>query len=90
MQTSKYGYIQIHLQELLQKNGMSKSKLLCRAELQRTQLNHWCRSEVTRLDTDVIARLCSVLDCTVGEMLEFIPADKKDNAVSSLNSAEEM
>lgn len=75
MQNPKYGSIQIHLQELLQNSGLSKSKLIFRAELQRTQLNYWCRNEVKRLDTDVLARLCTVLDCTVGDLLEFIPVD---------------
>ena len=72
----KYGTIRIKLQELLDKSGMSKSKLCHRAEMQRTQLNHYCKNEVTRLDTDVLARLCTVLDCSISELLEFVPPEE--------------
>jgi putative transcriptional regulator len=56
---------------------MSKNKLSHRAEMQRTQLNNYCNNEVTRLDTDVLARLCTALDCSIGELLEFVPPEKE-------------
>ena len=54
---ARYGKIRIKLDELLKKSGMSKNKLSQRAEMQRTQLNHYCNNTITRLDTDVLARL---------------------------------
>jgi len=27
------------------------------------------------LDIDVLARLCTVLDCQIGDLLEFVPAE---------------
>ena len=74
----EYGTIKIHMNELLEKSGMSKSKLSHRAELQRTQLNNYCNNKVTRLDTDVLARICTVLKCDIGDLLEFIPPKDKD------------
>lgn len=47
-----------------------------RTEMQRTQINRYCRNDITRLDVDVLARLCTVLDCEIGELLEFIPPQK--------------
>ena len=52
---------------------MSKNKLSQRAEMQRTQLNHYCNNTITRLDTDVLARLCSTLNCKIEDLLEFVP-----------------
>ena len=72
---ARYGKIRIKLDELLQKSGMSKNKLSQRAEMQRTQLNHYCNNTITRLDTDVLARLCTVLDCEIGDLLEFVPPE---------------
>lgn len=74
----KYGKIQIKLNELIQKRGISKNKLSHRAEMQRTQINHYCNNDITRLDTDVLARICTALDCQIGELLEFIPPEKED------------
>ena len=62
----EYGKIVIKLNELIQKNGISKNKLSHRAEMQRTQINHYCNNTITRLDTDVLVRLCTVLQCEIG------------------------
>lgn len=69
----QYGEIKIHLMELIEGKGISKNKVMQRAEMQRTQLNKYCNNQVSRLDTDVLARLCTVLECEIGELLEFVP-----------------
>lgn len=71
----KYGKIKIHLDELIARSGLSKNKVSQRAEMQRTQLNNYCKNEVTRLDTAVLARLCTVLGCEIGELLEYVPPE---------------
>lgn len=71
----KYGTIRIKLDELIQKAGISKNKLSHRAEMQRSQINHYCNNEITRLDTDVLARICTVLDCKIEDLLEFVPPE---------------
>ena len=75
---ARYGKIRIKLDELLKESGMSKNKLSQRAEMQRTQLNHYCNNTITRLDTDVLARLCTVLDCEIGDLPEFVPPEDAD------------
>ncbi len=72
----RYGKIRIKLSERIEKAGISKNKLSQRAEMQRTQLNHYCNNTITRLDTDVLARLCTVLNCEIGDLLEFVPPEK--------------
>lgn len=69
----KHGHIQIHISELIAKTGISKNKLCQHAELQRAQLNQYCNNTVTRLDTKVLARMCTVLHCEIGDLLEFVP-----------------
>lgn len=73
---SEYGTIKIKLNELLKKSGMSKNKLSHKAEMQRTQINGYCNNEITRLDTDVLARICTALDCKIEDLLEFVPPEK--------------
>ena len=73
-----YGTIRIHLEELIRERGLSKNKFSQRAELQRTQLNNYCNNEVARMDIDVLARMCTVLECEIGELLEFIPPEKTE------------
>ena len=73
----EYGKIVIKLDKLIEKSGMSKSKLSHKAEMQRTQINNYCKNNITRLDTDVLARICSVMDCKIEDLLEFVPAKDK-------------
>ena len=70
-----YGTIRIRLDELIKEKGISKNKLSQRAEMQRTQLNNYCNNTISRLDIDVLGRLCTVLDCTISDLLEFVPPE---------------
>ena len=74
MDEQNYGYIKIKLNELIAERDISKNRLSHRAEMQRTQINQYCKGEITRLDTAVLARLCTALDCKIEDLLEFIPA----------------
>ena len=65
------GYITIHLAELLSASGLSKNKFCQRAELQRGQLNSYLGNSVTRLDVDVLARICYILNCNISDLLEY-------------------
>ena len=71
--TEERGSIEIHLKELLEKAGLSKNKFCQRAEMQRSQLNGYLNGTITRLDIDVIVRICDTLDCTISDLLEYKP-----------------
>ena len=75
----EYGTIRIKLDELLKESGLSKNMLSHRAEMQRTQINNYCRNQITRLDIDVLARLCTVLNCEIDDLLEFVPPEERMN-----------
>ena len=75
---SEYGKIVIKLDKLIEKSGISKNKLSHRAEMQRTQINNYCNNKITRLDIDVLARICTVLDCKIEDLLEFVPAEAEE------------
>ncbi len=73
----EYGTIRIKLDELIAQAGISKNRLSHKAEMQRTQINNYCNNRITRLDIDVLARICTVLNCTVSDLLEFVPPQDK-------------
>lgn len=79
---TEYGHIRINLDNLIKQENISKNRLCHRAELQRTQLNHYCNNTVTRLDVDVLARICSVLHCEISDLLEFVPANESSDELS--------
>jgi len=73
----EYGTVKIKLDELIENAGISKSKLSHRAEMQRTQINNYCNNKITRLDIDVLARICTAFNCTISDLLEFVPHEKE-------------
>jgi len=73
---SEHGTVRIKLAALLEQRGVSKNKLSRLAEMQRTQINNYCKNKVTRVDIDVLARLCTALDCKIDDLLEFVPPEE--------------
>lgn len=69
----KCGAVIIKLNEMLIRAKMSKNMLSHKAEMQRTQINNYCNNKVSRLDIDVLARMCTALNCRIEDLLEFVP-----------------
>ena len=76
MRDIDYGKIEIHLNELIEKSGLSKNNVTNRANMQRTQLNNYCNKKIQRIDLDILTRLCYALDCSVEDILKYVPPDK--------------
>ncbi len=73
----KYGSIKIKLNDIVKEKGISNRQLAFAAQMQRSQLKAYLDNNVTRFDADVLARLCTVLDCQISDILEFIPPEDK-------------
>ncbi len=82
MEDKNYGYVKIKLAKLIKDRKISKNKLSHRAEMQRSQINHYCNEEITRLDTAVLARLCTALGCKIEDLLEFVPKENTKDSSS--------
>ena len=76
-QVHMYGTVRLKLDEQLKKSGLSKNKFSQRAELQRTQLNRYLNDDVSLLDKAVLGRICTVLNCKIEDILEFVPNENK-------------
>lgn len=72
-----HGHIKIKLDELIKDAGISKNKLSHLAEMQRSQINSYCKNDISRLDVDVLARICSVFGCKIQDLLEYVPEDEE-------------
>lgn len=70
------GSIKIHLGQLFKESGLSKNKFCQKAEIQRSQLNGYINNTITRLDTEVLVRICHTLNCSISDLLEYIPPDE--------------
>lgn len=71
-----YGYVEITLDGYLKKNDISKNFLAEKANLQRTQLNTYCKNNIKRPDIDVLARICYALDCDLADIVSYVKPQK--------------
>lgn len=71
MQDKGKGRIVLTIDEYRIKRGISKNKIVLGAGLQRTQLQNYCSNKVSRVDLDVLARLCHYLDCSLEDLMHY-------------------
>lgn len=76
MSKGGYGTIKLHLDEIIKERGVSLNQLSFRTEIQRSQLRNYRDNKIQRVDLDLLARLCYVLECNITDIIEFIPPDK--------------
>ncbi len=70
------GKIVIKLDEYLKKHNISRSSVVRNGELRYDTVLSYCRGNIVRLDTDTLAKLCSVLNCRIEDIIEFVPNKK--------------
>lgn len=73
------GKIYIDLENLLKEKEISKNKLCLHCDLQRTQLNNYCKNKVVRVDLSIIARICDYLDCEPSDILKYSREDADEH-----------
>ena len=73
----QYGRLEIRLAELIEANELNRNKLAIKAAMNWKQIDNYCNSDITRLDTLVLCNLCTALECEIKDLLVFIPAEKR-------------
>ena len=73
----KYGHLEIRLAELIEKKGLNRNKVSLKAAMNWRQVDRYCENDITRLDTFVLCKLCTVLECEIQDLLVFVPAEKE-------------
>ena len=71
MAEPSHGKVVLTLEEYRLSRNISKNKIVQGANVQRTQLQNYCNNKVSRVDLDVLARICSYLDCDISDILRY-------------------
>ena len=67
-----YGKVNITLSKLMDKYNISKYQMSKLTNLKYTTIKAYYNNDpITRVDLDVIAKLCYVLDCNIQDILEY-------------------
>lgn len=76
-----YGHIRLNLGDLIEKSNLSKNKICQLCQIQHTQLNRYSKNEATRVDLNVLARICCVLECDIGDILTYVNGDETEEDI---------
>lgn len=67
----EYGRVHVRLREVLEARGMNRNTLARAANTRFEVVDKWFRDDVEKIDADVLARFCFVLNCRVEDLLEY-------------------
>ncbi len=77
-----YGILHLRINEILQEKGISKNKICKDLDIPRTNFNKYCRDAVSRLDTQLICKLCWYLDISVGDLIVYKKSEASLDTIS--------
>lgn len=66
-----YGNISIHLKEIIEEKNITRYRLAKLADTRFEVVEKWCSGTVERIDADVLARFCYILNCDVDDIIKF-------------------
>ena len=66
-----YGHISIHLRERMEERGITRYRLSKLADTRFEVVEKWYNGTVERIDSDVLARFCYILNCGVSDILQY-------------------
>ena len=66
-----YGHITLHLRERMEELHLNRNQLAKAIGTRFEVIDKWCQGDVSRIDADILARLCYVLDCRVEDLITY-------------------
>lgn len=66
-----YGKIELNLKEILDSRKLTKNYLAKAADTRFEVIKKWYDNNIERMDLDVLARVCYVLDCSPSDIIKY-------------------
>lgn len=79
LEIKKYGHIEIALRQMMDARGISRNRMARMIDVRYEVVDKWYKGAVERMDVDILARLCYVLDCEAGELIRYVAAGDGEN-----------
>lgn len=67
-----YGHLELKIEELLEERKISKNSICKELDIPRSNFNRYCNNNFQRIDANLICKLCSYLNCSVGDLIIYV------------------
>lgn len=67
-----YGEIKVNIREVMKRKNMTRNKLAKLTGCTYNVIERYYEAELARIDLDVLARICFVLDCKTTDVLKYV------------------
>lgn len=65
------GYYLFKLNSVLDEKGITKNKIINKKAIDFNSMQRLIKGELTRIDLNIIAKLCNELDCKIDDLIEY-------------------
>lgn len=66
-----YGRIKVNIKEIMKEKNVTRNKLSVLTGATYNVINRYYNNSISRVDLDVLARICYVLDCDIKDIIEY-------------------
>ena len=66
-----YGKITVHIKEIMDSKGITRNFLAKASNTRFEVINKWYNGQVEKMDLDILARICYVLDCSPEDIIKY-------------------
>ena len=66
-----YGKITVHIKEIMDSKGITRNYLAKATNTRFEVINKWYNGQVEKMDLDILARICYVLDCSPADIIKY-------------------
>lgn len=68
---NQYGHIEINLKEIMDKKNVSRNALARAINARFEVIDKWYNGHVEKIDADVLARICFILECSPSDIIIY-------------------
>lgn len=69
---NEYGTVELKLKEIMDARGITRNALARAIDTRFEVIDKWYHGHVEKIDSDILARICFVLDCTPGDIIHHV------------------
>ena len=66
-----YGSIKISIKDIMDEQGITRNALARSINARFEVIDKWYQGNIEKIDADVLARICCVLNCVPGDIIKY-------------------